>query len=71
MVYGDADRSGKVEFADALYLKRCLAGWEGYEGVNNIANDLNDDGEFTVADITILERHLAGWKGYETLPKTN
>ena len=71
MVYGDADRSGKVEFADALYLKRCLAGWEGYEGVNNIANDLNNDGEFTVADITILERHLAGWKGYETLPKTN
>ena len=68
--YGDIDGNMAVDLADALYLKRCLAGWEGYSIINRTVADLNSDSNVTIEDVTILERHIAGWSGYDSLPKS-
>lgn len=64
---GDLGGDGKIDSSDALYLRRAIAGWDGYE-LNFSAADINADEKLTVDDIMYLERHIAGWKGYETLP---
>ena len=61
--------SGRINAADALYLRRSLAGWENYKATLENA-DINQDGVIDKADVIALERHIAGWKGYETLPIT-
>ncbi len=58
-----------IDSADALYLRRAVANWPGYQAPKEIA-DLNADGKVDIGDINILERHIAGWKGYENLPVT-
>lgn len=70
IAYGDIDNNMVVDLADALYLKRCLAGWDGYSIIDRAAADLDGDNEITVKDVTALERHIAGWNGYESLPKS-
>ena len=59
--------SGRIDAADALYLRRSLAGWENYKATLENA-DINQDGVIDKADVIALERHIAGWKGYKTLP---
>ena len=59
--------SGRINAADALYLRRSLAGWENYKATLENA-DINQDGVIDKADVIALERHIAGWKGYKTLP---
>lgn len=59
--------SGRINAADALYLRRSLAGWENYKTTLENA-DINQDGVIDKADIIALERHIARWKGYKTLP---
>ena len=66
---GDLDGDGKINAADVLYLKRALAGWEGYE-LNFSASNTNGDDKLDQADVMVLERHIAGWNGYESLPVT-
>ena len=66
--YGDVDRNGKVDFADALYLKRYIAGWTGYQNIDRAVADLNNNGNVELADLLILEKHIAGWKDYCSLP---
>lgn len=65
---GDVDTNGVINIADALWLKRHLAQWDGYENIYKRAADLNKDGELSADDIMILERHIAGWAKYENLP---
>ena len=67
---GDLGGDGKIDSSDALYLRRAIAGWDGYE-LNFSAADINADEKLTADDIMYLERHIAGWKGYETLPVQN
>ena len=67
---GDLSGDGKIDSSDALYLRRAIAGWDGYE-LNFSAADINANEKMTVDDIMYLERHIAGWQGYETLPVQN
>ena len=68
--FGDADGNKKVDAADTLYLKRHLAGWEGYKELPQKTNVSWMD-EASPANLMILERHIAGWKDYEMLPYTD
>ena len=68
--FGDADGNKKVDAADALYLKRHLADWEGYRELAEKTNVSWMD-ETSPANLMILERHIAGWKDYEMLPYTD
>ena len=67
-LYGDADRNGKVDFADVLYAKRYHAKWDKYQNADRFAMDVNCDGTIGVDDINILSRFIAGWKEYASLP---
>ena len=68
---GDIDRNGKIDFVDALYLRRYVAGWSGYTladaSVANVHIDAEDN-KIDDADVIALERYIAGWKDYKTLP---
>lgn len=68
VVCGDVTESGNVDFVDALYLKRHLAGWSGYTAVKKNLADVNGDDKINSGDLMILEHHLAGYSGYEILP---
>lgn len=68
--FGDADGNKKVDAADTLYLKRHLAGWEGYKELPQKTNVSWMD-EASPTNLMILERHIAGWKDYEMLPYTD
>jgi hypothetical protein len=65
---GDPTGDGNVDFIDALYMKRALAGWDGYT-INFSACDVDGNGEINDADVMYLERHIAGWKDCASLPK--
>ena len=62
---GDVNDDGEVTQRDVTFLRRYLAGWDGYEDINQLAADVNRDGEVTQRDVTILRRYLAGWDGVE------
>lgn len=68
---GDVDENGRVDFADVFWLKRAIAGWDGYGNIDSTISDVNKDGAINLDDLLILEKHVAGWKEYETLPKIN
>jgi hypothetical protein len=71
VLYGDVDGDGEVKAKDKAVLARHLAGWPGYETLQNpAAADVDTDGKVVAKDKAILARHLAGWPGYESLPKT-
>ena len=63
ILYGDVDDNLKVDFADALYLKRYIAGWAAYYIVDQAAADVNHDGAIDLKDSILLEQHIAGWSG--------
>ena len=69
ILYGDVDDNLKVDFADALYLKRHIAGWDAYKTIDAVTSDLNNDGEVDLQDLIILEQHIAGWTGYQNIPQ--
>ncbi len=67
-IYGDVDGNDAVDFADALYLKRHIAGWDAYKTIDTATSDLNKDGEVDIQDLMLLEQHIAGWTGSGILP---
>ena len=68
-IYGDVDLNDNVDFADALYLQRCTAEWNGYTLTDTSVADLNSDGEINIGDVSILERYIAGWSDYQVIPE--
>ena len=66
--YGDIDNNMQVDFIDAIWLKRYVSGWSGYENIDAEIADLNCDGKVNLKDVAILERHISGWNGYDKLP---
>lgn len=74
---GDIDDNDCVDFADAIFLKRYIAGWDAYVrngnwfaanidgSTNENMNEVKD--EVTIKDLIILEKHLVGQEGYENL----
>ena len=66
--YGDIDDNMQVDFIDAIWLKRYIAGWTGYEKVDTQIADLNGDGKVNLYDAIILEKHIAGDSRYSSLP---
>lgn len=64
----NGDNRESADTADVLYLKRYLAGWNGYDDVEKRTADVNRDGLIDSADAMILERHVSGWTGFEQLP---
>ncbi len=67
-VYGDVDGNGAVNSVDVIKLSRHLAGWTGYESVNETLSDVNGDEKITILDSIVLSRHWAGWSAYVSLP---
>ena len=66
--FGDVDDSWDVDMADALMLKRYIAGWGGaYENIDTLTADINGDGEINIEDLILLEKHIAGWTEYADL----
>lgn len=66
--YGDIDNNMQVDFIDAIWLKRYVSGWSGYENIDTEIADLNCDGKVNLKDAAILERYISGWIGYDKLP---
>lgn len=66
--FGDVDDSWDVDMADALMLKRHIAGWGGaYDKIDTLTADINGNGEITLDDLMLLEKHIAGWTKYADL----
>ena len=66
-VCGDLNGEDGVGMADLAYMRRLLAGWNGY-AAELAVGDLNGDGEINIDDAIVLSRHLAGWQDYLELP---
>ena len=62
---GDCNGDGKVNRQDRVYLARHLAGWDGYETVNETAADVDENGKVNRQDRVHLARALAGWESYK------
>ncbi len=71
VIVGDINGDGGITARDERDLSRYIAGWTGYEEIDEAAADVNGDGDVTARDERDLSRHIAGWVGYETLPKQN
>ena len=69
-ICGDVDENREVDFIDAIYLKRYVAGWSQYQDVSLKTGNLNSDEKINAADVVILENHIAGWTGYEDISTT-
>lgn len=64
----DGDSANSKDSADVLYLRKHLAGYNGY--VADLGNaDLNFDGKINLKDVAYFRKSLAGHEGYEI--KTN
>ncbi len=63
---GDVDHDGAVNTKDLLVLKRCLAGWTGYNEKTFDLRLADLDGNQTVntRDLLIMKRCLSNWSGY-------
>lgn len=57
---GDADGDGEVTSADAVLIKKYLAGYSDLN-INEEACDVDGDGEITSADVVLVLRYLAGY----------
>ena len=73
VVYGDANKDGKVDYIDLNELNLFLQenNQNKFDALTKIAVDLNKDGKIDYVDLTILHGYLNKIKGYETLPNTN
>ena len=67
-LYGDVDDNLNVDLMDAIYLRRYVAGWDGYTLTDSSVAYLNSDGVIDIADVMVLEKYIARYKGYEMLP---
>jgi len=63
---GDADRSGKVDVFDCVYIARAIAGFSGLSiNIPTMNVDGSNEPPFVDAyDCTYLARHIAGFAGY-------
>ncbi|HUV56463.1 MAG TPA: right-handed parallel beta-helix repeat-containing protein [Dehalococcoidales bacterium] len=60
---GDADRSGKVDAFDCVYIARAIAGFPGWS-IDTPTMDVSGDDMVDAWDCTYLARHLVGILGY-------
>ena len=60
ILYGDANNDGIVNSADAVLIKKHLAGYKDL-GINEEASDVNLDGAVTSADAVLVLKKLAGY----------
>lgn len=69
---GNVDSNSAVDAADALKLVKALAGRSDatLNYSEQLAADVNRDGNLDMLDSAILQRHLAERPGYEELPST-
>lgn len=56
---GDVNRDSLIDEEDADYLKRYLAGWEGYE-VDREQSDIDKDGNIDDRDMKLLQYLING-----------
>lgn len=70
--FGNLDTNSEINASDALKLAKVLAGRADatLSFSEELAADLNHDGNIDLLDSAILQRHLAEWSGYEELPCT-
>ena len=59
-LYGDLNGDGDINSADAVLMKKYLAGYRE-EAADERAYDVNYDGEITSADAVLLLKYLAGY----------
>lgn len=67
-IYGDANCDGEVNLKDSVYIRRYVAGWEGYALTEQgkINADVNGDGKVEEFDAKVISEYLAG--NYKQLP---
>jgi len=67
-LYGDANCDGEVNLKDSVYIRRYVAGWEGYTLTEQgkINADVNMDGKIEEFDASVISEYLAG--NYKKLP---
>lgn len=70
VVYGDANKDGKVDYIDLNELNLFLQGnnQNKFDALAKIAVDLNKDGKIDYVDLTILHGYLKRVSGFEKLP---
>lgn len=61
---GDVNRDGLTDNSDAIYILRHLLGFAGFDSFDEVAADVNLDGDVNLADIMAITRAKAGWDGY-------
>ena len=70
VVYGDANKDGKVDYIDLNELNLFLQenNQNKFDALTKIAVDLNKDGKIDYVDLTILHGYLKRVSGFEKLP---
>ena len=70
VVYGDANKDGKVDYIDLNELNLFLQenNQNKFDALTKIAVDLNKDGKIDYVDLAILHGYLKRVSGFETLP---
>ena len=70
VVYGDANKDGKVDYIDLKELNLFLQenNQNKFDALTKIAVDLNKDGKIDYVDLTILHGYLKRVSGFEKLP---
>ena len=70
VVYGDANKDGKVDYIDLNELNLFLQenNQNKFDALAKIAVDLNKDGKIDYVDLTILHGYLKRVSGFEKLP---
>ena len=70
VVYGDANKDGKVDYIDLKELNLFLQenNQNKFDALTKIAVDLNKDGKIDYVDLAILHGYLKRVSGFETLP---
>lgn len=69
LIYGDVDRSGRVNIADVSAMLKYISKWN--IDICDSAIDLNWDGKESIADVSLLLKRLAGWNvciGLDIIP---
>lgn len=64
---GDVNEDWKIDYKDALLMKRHYAEWKGYENIDQFTGDINGNGTIDLEDIMRVERHIAGYETYKDL----
>ena len=59
LIYGDADRNGKINLSDVSAMLKYAASWN--IDISEAAADVDKNDEANVADVSKLLKYLAGW----------